>query len=56
MSDVGGSIDAVNVTLTLAEHAATSIPDAGPLVTGTFKPTNVGAGDPFAGARSGAFG
>jgi subtilisin-like proprotein convertase family protein len=42
MSDVGGSPDAVNVTLTLDDAAALSLPDSGPLVSGTFKPTNVG--------------
>jgi subtilisin-like proprotein convertase family protein len=48
MSDAGGSIDANNVTLTLDDAAATSLPDAGPLVTGTFKPTNFPTADPFA--------
>jgi len=47
MSDVGGSVDLVNVTLTLDDAAAASLPDAGPLVTGTFKPTNIGTGDLF---------
>jgi subtilisin-like proprotein convertase family protein len=47
MSDVGGSIAASNVTLTLTDATASSLPDAGPLVSGTFKPTNVGAGDTF---------
>jgi hypothetical protein len=47
MSDVGGSIDAVNANLTFDDAAAAGIPDAGPTVTGTFKPSNVGAGDQF---------
>jgi subtilisin-like proprotein convertase family protein len=50
MSDVGGGTDAVNLNLTLKDAAASSLPDNGPLVSGTFKPTNVGAGDTFAGA------
>jgi subtilisin-like proprotein convertase family protein len=45
MSDVGGSADVTNISLTLSDSASTSMPDAGPLVTGTFKPTNVGGGD-----------
>ena len=40
MADVGGSPDAVNLTITLDDAAATFLPDAGPLVSGTFKPTN----------------
>ena len=47
MSDVGGSTAASNVTLTLDDAAATNLPDLGPLVSGTFKPTNSGAGDTF---------
>jgi subtilisin-like proprotein convertase family protein len=43
MSDVGGGIDAVNLNITLDDSAATSLPDAGPLVSGTFKPTNPSA-------------
>jgi subtilisin-like proprotein convertase family protein len=48
MSDVGGSIGVTGVNLTLKDGAALSIPT--PLVSGTFKPTNVGAGDAFIGA------
>jgi subtilisin-like proprotein convertase family protein len=47
MSDVGGSIDAVSANLTFDDAAAAAIPDAGPTVTGTFKPSNVGGGDAF---------
>lgn len=43
MSDVGGSPDAINLNITLDDSAATSLPDAGPLVSGTFKPTNPAA-------------
>ena len=47
MSDVGGGTDAVNVTLTLDDAAVSGLPDAGPLVSGTFRPTNIGAVDTF---------
>ncbi len=47
MSDVGGGIDLVNVNLTL-EDGAPAIPLSGPIVSGTFSPTNSGAGDTFA--------
>ena len=48
MSDVGGSVVAAGVNLKLTDAAATSMPDAGPLVSGSFKPTNVDAVDTFA--------
>jgi subtilisin-like proprotein convertase family protein len=47
MSDVGGTFGVADITLTLDDAAATLLPDAGPLTTGTFRPNNVGAGDPF---------
>lgn len=47
MSDVGGSTSAVNVNLTIDDEAATQLADAGPLVSGTFRPNNVGTGDTF---------
>ncbi len=47
MSDVGGGADAVNVTITLDGAALSNLPDAGPLVSGTFKPTNFELGDSF---------
>ncbi len=47
MADAGGSPDAVNVTLTLDDAAATALPDAGPLVSGTFKPSNFGPPETF---------
>jgi subtilisin-like proprotein convertase family protein len=50
MSDVGGFAAASNVTLTLDDAAASNLPDSGPLVTGTFKPTNAGGVDAFPGA------
>ena len=44
MSDVGGETDAVNATLTF-DDSAPSIGTS--IVSGTFRPTNVGNGDPF---------
>jgi subtilisin-like proprotein convertase family protein len=43
MSDVGGTTDAVNVTVTLDDDdPVQTLPDNGPLVSGTFGSTNVG--------------
>src|SRR4029453_6258085 len=47
MSDVGGADDITNTYITLDDAAATSLPDSTKLLTGTFKPTNIVAGDPF---------
>ena len=47
MSDVGGGTDVVGVNLTFSDAASGTIPDAGPLVSGTFKPSNIGGGDVF---------
>ena len=46
MSDMGGSVDAVNLTITLDSAAAAALPST--LVSGTFRPGNSGATDPFA--------
>jgi uncharacterized repeat protein (TIGR01451 family) len=43
MSDVGGSLSLSGVNLTFDDAAASSLADAGPIVSGTFKPTNIGA-------------
>ena len=40
MSDAGGAATATNVNLIFDDAAAGLIPDAGPLVSGSFKPTN----------------
>ncbi|MEO6391776.1 MAG: VCBS repeat-containing protein, partial [Pyrinomonadaceae bacterium] len=45
MSDAGGTPDAVGVNLTFDDAAAAVIPDAGPLVTGSVRPSNFGTGD-----------
>src|SRR5439155_374569 len=47
MSDVGGGNDVNNVSLTLSDGAAAALPDSGQIVSGTFKPTNIGTGDTF---------
>jgi subtilisin-like proprotein convertase family protein len=41
MSDVGGTNAADDLTITLDDTAPAILPDAGPLVNGTYKPTNV---------------
>jgi subtilisin-like proprotein convertase family protein len=48
-SDVGGGPDltAGSYTITLDDAALLPVPDTGTLASGTFKPTNTGAGDPF---------
>lgn len=46
MSDVGGSTDLVNTSLFLSDSALQSLPSSN-ITSGVYKPTNVGAGDPF---------
>lgn len=40
MSDAGGATDAVSLTLTLDDEAATALPNASALENGTFKPAD----------------
>ena len=47
LSDAGGTTDVVSANVTFDDSAAAVVPDAGPLVTGSVKPTNFGAGDTF---------
>jgi subtilisin-like proprotein convertase family protein len=47
MSDAGGGAEAPNFVLALDDAAVNRLPDNGPLLDGTFKPTNFGAGDGF---------
>ncbi len=47
MSDAGGSTAINNVNLVFDATAASSLPDAGPIASGTFRPTNIGANDPM---------
>ncbi len=48
MSDAGGGGDVTGLGFTLADSAATLLSDAGPLVAGTYRPSDVTAGDVFA--------
>jgi subtilisin-like proprotein convertase family protein len=45
MSDVGGSTDVSGLTITLDPTALTPLPDSGPLLSGTFRPTDLEPGD-----------
>ncbi len=57
MSDVGGGLDVNAVTLSFDDAAAEFLPASGQIIAGSFKPTNIGAGDPFkAPAPAGVFG
>ena len=48
LSDVGGASAINNVNLVLDDAAASPLPDGGPIVSGTFQPTNAsGAADMF---------
>jgi subtilisin-like proprotein convertase family protein len=44
-SDAGGTASVTNLSVTLADNAATAVPTA--LTSGTFRPTNSGTGDAF---------
>ncbi len=41
LSDAGGTADVTGLTVSFAADAASGVPDAGPLVAGTFRPTNI---------------
>ncbi|MEZ4669460.1 MAG: hypothetical protein R3E39_16255 [Anaerolineae bacterium] len=57
MSDTGGATDIVNVNLTFDDEAAGSLPYTTQITSGTYRPTNIGAGDAFpAPAPGGAYG
>ncbi|HEY1017147.1 MAG TPA: hypothetical protein VGE07_30815 [Herpetosiphonaceae bacterium] len=50
MSDAGGSFDLNNVTLTFDDAAATALPDTTQIISGSYRPTNIGpTGDVFGG-------
>ena len=49
MSDTGGGTDINNVTLTFDDAAASNLPDASAIVSGTYKPTDFATGDTFPG-------
>jgi len=46
-SDVGGINDVAGVVLTIDDEAASLLPDGTALVSGSFRPTNIGTGDTF---------
>jgi subtilisin-like proprotein convertase family protein len=48
-SDLGGTTGVNNLHMTLDDEAKSVLPDAGPLVSGTFRPSNVGIADTFPG-------
>ena len=57
MSDAGGDVDATNVTLTFDGTDPDSLPNNGPLVSGTFKPTDFDSGvDVFPNLPAGPYG
>ena len=47
LSDVGGTKDVSNITLVLNDEANSALPNLGQIVGGSFKPTNLEAGDHF---------
>lgn len=47
-SDTGGSTDVFGVSYVLSDVGAGGLPDATEIVVGTYRPTDVGAGDTFA--------
>lgn len=47
MSDVGGLNSISGVTLTFDDDAASQLPDSGQITSGSWRPTNIGTGDPF---------
>lgn len=48
LSDAGGNIPLSNGRIVFEDGAAGLVPDNGPLVTGSYRPTNYGDGDVFA--------
>lgn len=49
VSDAGQATN--NVTLTLDDNASSSLPPGGPILSGTYKPTNFGGGDAIPGGN-----
>jgi len=47
LSDVGGGTDVQGITLILDDTAPAALPDGSPLVSGTYRPTNIGGNDAF---------
>lgn len=55
MSDVGGSSDAVDIDVEFTDLASSGLPDGNGIASGSFKPTNVTAGDTFDGLIPGPY-
>jgi subtilisin-like proprotein convertase family protein len=47
LSDTGGNSAINNASLTFDDAAANFLPDETPIISGAFKPTNIGGGDSF---------
>lgn len=47
MSDAGGATPITNVNLVFSASATASLPDANPITSGTYRPTNFGGTDPM---------
>src|SRR6185503_157281 len=56
MSDAGDSNAVSGITLTFADSSRVVLPDGGQLLSGTFRPSNYGAGDVFPLAPAGPYG
>ncbi|MBX3745456.1 MAG: proprotein convertase P-domain-containing protein [Verrucomicrobiae bacterium] len=52
LSDAGGAIPVSNARLVFADSASAVVPDNGPLVSGTYRPTNYGDDDTFSGVAA----
>ncbi len=52
LSDAGGGITVTNTRLVFDSVSTATIPDNGPLVAGTYKPTNYGSDDTFSGVSA----
>ena len=56
MSDAGGIDPASGVSLTFSDDSGLTLPDTTRLVSGTYRPSNYGAGDTFPAAPAGPYG
>lgn len=56
MSDAGGSNAVTGVNLTFAHSTGVNLPDTSAITSGTYEPSNYGAGDSFPAAPPGPYG